>query len=133
MTVRCPHCGFTYDDDEEFGCATCNACGVELRSDDDHEEGLCAECVAGLDAAAAIEAIEERDFEMATEILGSHSSIRKNVVSELVAEADYYARKGDFDEAEFRLRCATQPKFASIEECQQRYAAAMAQKYEAAA
>ncbi|ARQ01903.1 hypothetical protein [Pseudorhodoplanes sinuspersici] len=134
MTDKCPHCGFLLDedcDDEPL----CSDCGAELQgfSEEDDEEGLCIECTAARDATAALEAIEDGEMEMAQEILASHSLRKKNVVSDLIAEADYYARLGDADEAQFRLRCAAAPKFSSVEVCQQRYAAAMAEKHGVAA
>lgn len=46
----------------------------------------------------------------------------------LVDEAFSYVRIGDLDEALLRLRCRARPKFDSVEDCQRRYDAAMAEK-----
>ena len=46
----------------------------------------------------------------------------------LIDEALYYARRGDLDEATLRLRLRGEPKFSSSAECEEAYAAAMADK-----
>jgi len=39
----------------------------------------------------------------------------------LTCEAEYYARIGDLDEAQFRLRLRNRPKWSSEAECQAQY------------
>lgn len=134
MTEACPRCGYHLDGEDDDDALWCSECSNELDGNKDEcEEGaLCAECNHGQVALAAIEAFEDGEIEMALETLASHSFHRRNIVTDLITEADYYARRGDFEEAQFRLRCASQPKFESVEACKKRYDEAMAAKCGAA-
>lgn len=114
--------------------ATCASCGDEYRFDEYdecHEPWdlpTCAECTKAGEAGEALELLRDGETERAVVAIAEINTAWPepgSIVHALIFEGDYYARHGLFDEAAFRLRCLSEPKWSREEECKQQYDAAM--------
>lgn len=112
--------------------ATCSGCGSRFKINEhshDYEPWmppLCAECALAEEAGEIRAVLQSGDVRRAAEMLAEHVSYPppiggKEMVAGLMYEAADYLRRGDAEEAAYRLRVAAQPKWSSIEECKEQY------------